>query len=247
MLEFAPDEASDEQRAASVGGRWFITPHAVTRYIERYRPNVSREQALTELVWWSEIATEHCRTSSGEAQYNVEFPVRIRFVVTTQNRHGDLPTLLTVLPANRRRRWLNLPLDVSIQFAQFASRDDRDERLESLLPQWLAKRRAEYAHAKFCGDIGRRVMLERARKRSAARWKIPEQREMMIAGARLVHTIRRKEEVIRRPPCPECGRSIELIARMGRVRKYCSVKCNHRAASRAWWQRRRANDVSSAG
>src|SRR6185312_14047382 len=50
----------------------------------------------------------------------------------------------------------------------------------------------------------------------------------------------------RRPPCPECGRSIELIARMGRVRKYCSVKCNHRAASRAWWQRRRATDVSSA-
>src|SRR3970040_1832232 len=126
----------------SAAGSWFITPHAVRRYIERHRPGLSYDHALTELVWWSEVSEVKCETRSGERQFNAEWPARLRFIVTRDAQHGGLATLLTVLPSNRRQRWLNLSLDVELEFKHYQSAEDRADRLESLLPQWLAGRPA---------------------------------------------------------------------------------------------------------
>lgn len=40
----------------SARGPWFITPHAVARYIERCRPGLTYEKALEELIAHAETA-----------------------------------------------------------------------------------------------------------------------------------------------------------------------------------------------
>lgn len=39
-----------------IAGRWFISPHAVRRYIARVHPGISYERGLQELVEASERA-----------------------------------------------------------------------------------------------------------------------------------------------------------------------------------------------
>lgn len=79
----------------SARGRWFVTPHAVRRYIERVRPELTYEQALEELVAASMRARRLRETSPGVALYRDGRPLRTRFRVA-ENGPG-LPQLLTVL------------------------------------------------------------------------------------------------------------------------------------------------------
>lgn len=79
----------------SARGQWFITPHAVRRYIERVRPGLTYEQALEELVAASLRARRLHETAPGVVLYRDGRPLRTRFRVV-ENGAG-LPQLVTVL------------------------------------------------------------------------------------------------------------------------------------------------------
>lgn len=83
---------------SALSGRWFITPHAVRRYIERC-PGARRltyEQAFGQLISESELAhLVKARRNPGEELWRGGKPHRLRFVVARGN--GGLPQLVTVL------------------------------------------------------------------------------------------------------------------------------------------------------
>lgn len=84
--------------STSVHGRWWITPHAVRRYIERCpgARRLSFEQALERLIVASEAAhLVKARRNPGEELWRGGKPHRLRFIVARGN-HG-LPQLVTVL------------------------------------------------------------------------------------------------------------------------------------------------------
>lgn len=77
------------------GGRWFITPHAVRRYIERVDRRATYEQALSVLIEWSELAKRKKEIAPGVWLYRGPRPLRLRLRVA---HVGDrLPQLLTVI------------------------------------------------------------------------------------------------------------------------------------------------------
>lgn len=84
----------------SASGRWFITPHAVARYRERICPGASYEQALRDLIAWSERA-HFVREQNGSQLWRGPRPGKLRFWVSF-GRHG-LPQLVTVLPAHDKK------------------------------------------------------------------------------------------------------------------------------------------------
>lgn len=94
------DGSFEESSATTSGsrGRWFITPHAVRRYIERCpgaRP-LTYEQALARLIRESEKAhMVKARRNPGEELWRGGKPHRLRFVVARGN--GGMPQLVTVL------------------------------------------------------------------------------------------------------------------------------------------------------
>lgn len=53
-IELAEMQSRPERTGAV--GKFFVTPHAVTRYIERVRPGIERAQALRELIYIGELA-----------------------------------------------------------------------------------------------------------------------------------------------------------------------------------------------
>jgi hypothetical protein len=76
-------------------GRWFITPHAVRRYIERVRPGIAYERALSDLVRLS-VKAHHVKAIEGGAElWRGPKPRRLRFIVA-QGMAGK-PQLVTVL------------------------------------------------------------------------------------------------------------------------------------------------------
>ena len=84
-----------------IAGKWFITPHAVRRYIERVDRSASYEQALAELVRCSERARRVKEIARGVWLYREGKPRRLRFrvavaPVTADGRPGK-PQLLTVM------------------------------------------------------------------------------------------------------------------------------------------------------
>jgi hypothetical protein len=82
------------------GGRWFITPHAVRRYIERCPGArlLTYEQALEMLIDESERAHRvKIRRNAGEELWRGGKPWRLRYVVRVDVPAGTLPQLLTVL------------------------------------------------------------------------------------------------------------------------------------------------------
>ena len=83
----------------SARGRWFITPHAVRRYVERCRPGLSYERALGELVEASEAAKLVREIEPGILLYVGPKPHRWRYRVATGGT--GLPQLLTVLGHGR--------------------------------------------------------------------------------------------------------------------------------------------------
>jgi hypothetical protein len=78
-----------------VTGKWFITPHAVRRYIERVDLSASYEEALAELIRWSEVARPKKKIAPGVWLYRGPRPLRLRLRVS--HKGPGLPQLMTVL------------------------------------------------------------------------------------------------------------------------------------------------------
>lgn len=79
-------------------GAWFITPHAVRRYIERIRPVLGYDKALDELVAISERAHAVKEIEPGLWLYRGPSPRRLRLRVSM--RGPGQPQLVTVLTAH---------------------------------------------------------------------------------------------------------------------------------------------------
>lgn len=78
-----------------IGGKWFIPPHAVLRYIERVNPHLSYEGALTELIKLSEQAHRVKKWDEEAVLYRGPKPLKIRCLVKEKVKDG-MPILLTV-------------------------------------------------------------------------------------------------------------------------------------------------------
>lgn len=88
-----------------IQGRWFITPHAVERYIERVRPTLDYDRALAELVELSDRAHEVSRTDAF-ILFRAPKPTRCRLRVSHE---GQLMTVLPPFdgwaPTGDKREW----------------------------------------------------------------------------------------------------------------------------------------------
>ena len=81
---------------AAMRGRWFITPHAVRRFIERVNPSWTYERALERLIDLSERTHRVKVMDDGVEEWRCGKPLRLRFRVSPAGQ------LLTVLaPYNR--------------------------------------------------------------------------------------------------------------------------------------------------
>lgn len=103
-----------------IQGKFFITPYAIQRYIERVRPHLSYDQALRELV---ELTTHGVRKSNYQGQkLSQKYPTsqlelwrgprvgvhsqqdrrsRLRFVVAYDS-NKEAPQVITILPVPGR-------------------------------------------------------------------------------------------------------------------------------------------------
>lgn len=81
----------------SAAGRFFVTPHAVRRYVSRVRPGLTYEQALGALLQAAESA-HYVRDSDGGAAIwrASRAHGRVRFVVMP-GVPGRLPVIVTIL------------------------------------------------------------------------------------------------------------------------------------------------------
>lgn len=77
-----------------ISGRWFITPHAVRRYIERCCPDMDYDQARRHLAETS-LRAHHVRDTSRGQLWRGPSPERLRLLVGPGD--GELPALVTVL------------------------------------------------------------------------------------------------------------------------------------------------------
>lgn len=93
-------------------GRFFITPHAVRRYIERVRPGISYHRALGELVIITSAGKRVGPTHDGRGEMwrgpkigtkaKQDRRSRLRFVVS-RGEPGELPQVVTVLAPREKR------------------------------------------------------------------------------------------------------------------------------------------------
>jgi len=81
----------------AVAGRWFITPHAVRRYIARLAPEATYEEALAALVRASHEARRVKALPTGLVLYRGPRPRRLRFFLQEDVEPPALPILVTVL------------------------------------------------------------------------------------------------------------------------------------------------------
>lgn len=224
-----------------IDGRWFITPHAIRRYRERHRVDISDAQALRELTVWSEVATYSGPTRDGQEEWRSPswFPRVIRFVVApTPRSEGDRPQLVTVLPG-ARVGWFALDYDLETMFSSLHRRVDPWADGMVLDREWLASRRAAYAIERRENTIEYRGKLARARSDTKRRLSDPVARADYNRRQREGHRIARAERVAGRR-CKECSGPVTPRRGIGPTPVFCSQKCSHRAASRAWCQRKRA-------
>jgi hypothetical protein len=92
--------ASDRRPVRS---RWYVTTHAIDRYVERFEPLWTGEQARAELEAVSAWATEVGPLTSGDDLYRDPLSPRVGYVVRNDTRMG-LPSLMTVFAADVARR-----------------------------------------------------------------------------------------------------------------------------------------------
>lgn len=78
----------------TVRGPLFVTPHAVRRFRERVRPELTYEQARDELVRLSRTAHRVRPTRDGAELWRTGPPERLRLIVGPGT--GPLPALITV-------------------------------------------------------------------------------------------------------------------------------------------------------
>lgn len=83
---------------SGVRGRFFVTPHAVRRYIERCKPWLSYRRALGELISHSESAHYVRQLDSGVQYWRGAAPARLRLFVMSPLDLSNLPSLVSVLP-----------------------------------------------------------------------------------------------------------------------------------------------------
>lgn len=79
----------------AVEGAWFITPHAVRRYIELVDRSLSYEEARAALIRASLAAHRVKELEPGIALWRTGLPLRLRLRVA--ERGPGLPQLLTVM------------------------------------------------------------------------------------------------------------------------------------------------------
>jgi hypothetical protein len=81
----------------AVSGSWFITPHAVEKYIRRFARQSTYEQALGALIRESMGARRVKVLPTGLVLYRGPRPRRLRFFVQEGVDGPALPVLVTVL------------------------------------------------------------------------------------------------------------------------------------------------------
>lgn len=102
----ARESASLADPKSGARGRFFVTPHAVERYRERFRQTVGYRTALRELILITSAAKRVGTTHDGRgeiwrgprigAKSKQDRRSRLRFVVANGER-GELPQVVTVL------------------------------------------------------------------------------------------------------------------------------------------------------
>ena len=82
-------------------GRWFVTPHAVERYIFRVRPGVGLSQARDEILQLAERAVRIRSAGDGIEDWRHPRFRQLFFRVNAKatSFRGDLPVLITVFVA----------------------------------------------------------------------------------------------------------------------------------------------------
>lgn len=91
-------QVEGERREGKAKGRFFVTPHAVHRYIERVHPGISYERALGEII--EAAAGAHYVKDYNSGQYwRGPKPMRLRLIVANGSG-GELPQITTILPAS---------------------------------------------------------------------------------------------------------------------------------------------------
>lgn len=231
----APLLSRAPRSTVTVAGKWFVTPHAIARYRQRHRPDISDRQALFELTLWSEVAQQTGRLRSGEYEWHAEHPIKIRFVVShSPHPNGDLPQLVTVLPG-KRPTWIDLPSDIEREFASLQLPAPwSDTADQALMLRWLAERRAQYAAERRDDTATYRSILARANNRSRKRWQ--ERGSELAAQERERHRQHRAEMVALRE-CKKCGGPVTPRKGRGPTPVFCSVQCSHKAAGLAYYYR----------
>lgn len=86
-----------------IAGKWFVTPHAVHRYIERMAPELSYEQALGRLVRMVERA-HFVKARDGIEQWRCG-RADGRLWLRVSRVGPGAPQLLTVLPECSDKEW----------------------------------------------------------------------------------------------------------------------------------------------
>jgi hypothetical protein len=81
----------------AAAGRWFITPHAVRRYLQRFAPRSTYPEALAELIRASVSARRVKVLPTGLVLYRGPKPRRLRFFLQEDVAPLTLPILVTVL------------------------------------------------------------------------------------------------------------------------------------------------------
>ena len=81
----------------AASGHWFITPHAVRRYIDRFAPRATYEEALSALIRLSAEARRVKTLPTGLVLYRGPRPRRLRCFLQEGVKDHALPVLVTVL------------------------------------------------------------------------------------------------------------------------------------------------------
>jgi hypothetical protein len=76
-------------------GKWFVTPHAVERYIQRFARGLTYEQALEDLIAYSGTAHYVKEWKPSIDLWKGPKPRRLRFWVG--KREDGAPQLITVM------------------------------------------------------------------------------------------------------------------------------------------------------
>jgi hypothetical protein len=96
--EQAETHVECEPQKAGAVGRFFITPHAIARYVERVHRGISYERALGEIIQIAAKAHYVKDYHGGKQYWRGPKPMRLRLLVSPA-AGDELPQVMTILPA----------------------------------------------------------------------------------------------------------------------------------------------------